>query len=55
MSAGSLDLPASARTASGELLLPRLREMALFLALLLAITVVTTTSFASAMMSRVRW
>ena len=49
MSAGSLDIPAGTRTASGELLLPRLREIALFLALLLLITVVTTTSFASAL------
>ena len=49
MSAASLDIPAATRTASGELLIPRLREIALFLALLLLITVVTTTSFASAL------
>ena len=52
MSAHSLDLPPSARTASGELLLPRLREMGLFLGLLLFITVVTTTTFASALARR---
>ncbi|MFI5235040.1 MAG: diguanylate cyclase [Gemmatimonadales bacterium] len=45
----SLDIPASARTATGEPLLPRLREMGLFVGLLVAVTFATTTAFAAAL------
>jgi diguanylate cyclase (GGDEF)-like protein len=44
----SLHIPADARTPSGELLLPRLREMLTFMALLVLVTIATTTTFASA-------
>ncbi|HEX6643626.1 MAG TPA: GGDEF domain-containing protein [Gemmatimonadales bacterium] len=49
MSWHSLDISPAARTADGVLLLPRLREIALFLALLVGLTVVTTTGFAAAL------
>lgn len=45
----SLDIPPDARTASGEPLLPRLREMGLFVGLLVAVTFATTTAFAAAL------
>ncbi len=44
----SLDLPANAITPSGELLLPRLREMGLFLGILLVLSTATTVLFAAA-------
>jgi diguanylate cyclase (GGDEF)-like protein len=46
---GSLHIPEGAHTISGEPLLPRLRELALFLALLLAVTFVTTMVFTAAL------
>ena len=49
MAADSLDLAPDARTASGDLLVPRLREIALFLGLLLCLTALTTTVFAAAL------
>ncbi|HET7025369.1 MAG TPA: GGDEF domain-containing protein [Gemmatimonadales bacterium] len=45
----SLDIPPEARTVTGELLLPRLREMGLFVGLLVAVTFATTTAFAAAL------
>lgn len=45
----SLDIPDNARTASGEPLLPRLREMGLFVGLLVGVTFATTTAFAAAL------
>ncbi|HSC58160.1 MAG TPA: GGDEF domain-containing protein [Gemmatimonadales bacterium] len=45
----SLDIPPDARTITGELLLPRLREMGLFVGLLVAVTFATTTAFAAAL------
>jgi len=45
----SLRIPADARTPSGDLLLPRLREILWFLALLVLVAMVTTTAFASAL------
>ena len=45
----SLDIPPSARTASGELLEPRLGEIKLFLALLVASLVLTTGAFSTAL------
>jgi diguanylate cyclase len=49
MAAHSLDIAPEARTAGGDLLVPRLREIALFLGLLLALTALTTTLFAAAL------
>jgi diguanylate cyclase (GGDEF)-like protein len=49
MSWHSLQISPTARTADGVLLLPRLREIALFLGLLVGLTVVTTTGFAAAL------
>lgn len=45
----SLDIPPDSRTMSGELLLPRLKEMGLFVGLLVAVTFATTTAFAAAL------
>jgi diguanylate cyclase (GGDEF)-like protein len=45
----SLDIPPDARTASGEPLLPRLREVGLFIGLLVGVTFATTTAFAAAL------
>lgn len=45
----SLDIPLDARTASGEPLLPRLREVGLFVGLLVGVTFATTTAFAAAL------
>ena len=49
MSAHSLAISPDVRTADGAALLPRLREIALFLGLLTGLTVVTTTAFAAAL------
>jgi diguanylate cyclase (GGDEF)-like protein len=46
---GSLGIPETATTLSGEPLLPRLRELALFLGLLLAVTFTTTMVFTAAL------
>jgi diguanylate cyclase (GGDEF)-like protein len=46
---GSLQIPESARTASGEPLLPRLREITLFVGLMVGILLVTTGSFSASM------
>ena len=46
---GSLQISEEARTVAGEPLLPRLRELALFLALLVAVTFATTMVFTAAL------
>lgn len=46
---GSLQIPESALTASGEPLLPRLREIALFVALMVTVLLVTTGAFSASM------
>ena len=46
---GTLQIAEDARTLSGEPLLPRLRELALFLGLLLAVTFTTTMVFTAAL------
>lgn len=46
---GSLHIPEDAKTLSGQPLLPRLREMALFLGLLVAVTFTTTMVFTAAL------
>ena len=46
---GTLHIPEDARTLSGQPLLPRLRELALFLGLLLAVTFATTMVFTAAL------
>jgi diguanylate cyclase (GGDEF)-like protein len=46
---GSLQIPEDARTASGEPLLPRLREIALFVALMVTVLLVTTGAFSASM------
>lgn len=46
---GSLQIAEDARTPSGEPLVPRLRELALFLGLLLAVTFATTMVFTAAL------
>ena len=46
---GSLQIPESARTASGEPLLPRLREITLFVALMVMVLLVTTGAFSASM------
>lgn len=48
MLSNSLDLPPNAVTPSGELLMPRLREMGLFLGILLVLSTATTVLFAAA-------
>lgn len=45
----SLDIPPDARTMRGDLLLPRLKELGLFVGLLVAVTFATTTAFAAAL------
>ena len=49
MMLASLHLPESARTAEGELLLPHLREMGLFTALLLVVVLVTSSAFGASL------
>jgi diguanylate cyclase (GGDEF)-like protein len=49
MALSSLHIPESAVTASGEPLLPRLREMALFVGLLLAVVIVTSSAFGASL------
>ena len=46
---GSLDIAPDARTRSGELLLPRLREIEMFLGLLVASLILTTGAFSTAL------
>jgi diguanylate cyclase (GGDEF)-like protein len=46
---GSLQIPESARTATGEPLLPRLREIALFVGLMVTVLLVTTGAFSASM------
>lgn len=46
---GSLQIPEDARTASGEPLLPRLREIALFVGLMVSVLLVTTGAFSASM------
>jgi diguanylate cyclase (GGDEF)-like protein len=45
----SLQIPEDARTASGEPLLPRLREIALFVGLMVTVLLVTTGAFSASM------
>lgn len=49
MASRSLGIPADAVTADGAPLVPRLREIALFLGLLTGVTAITTTVFAAAL------
>jgi diguanylate cyclase (GGDEF)-like protein len=46
---GSLQIPEDARTASGEPLVPRLREIGLFVALMVTVLLVTTGAFSASM------
>jgi diguanylate cyclase (GGDEF)-like protein len=47
--AGSLQIPEAARTASGEPLVPRLQEIALFVGLMVVVLLVTTGVFSASM------
>ena len=46
---GSLQIPETARTASGEPLVPRLREIALFVGLMVGVLLLTTGAFSASM------